>query len=371
MKFSDVSVAVAVLVIVLLIIVPLPVVLMDFFLILNIAGSLMIVLITLYVKKTLDFSTYPTVLLIITLFRMALNIAATRLILGNSGDAGQVIKAFGTFVVGDNIVVGLVIFFIIVIMQFIVITKGSERVAEVSARFTLDAMPGKQMAIDADLSSGIINESQAKERRQEVQEEANFYGSMDGASKFVKGDSIMGIIITFINIIGGILIGLLGVGGQVMSFEEVVRVYIVATIGNGICSQISALLVSTATGIIVTRSSTKEGFGRDVMRQMFNQKTLVFYVLAGMLAVLSFIPGLPTIPILLIAASVALWGYYRSKDEKKIQEEQIQDTAETVAAEKRKPESDGFCGVLNLLLSRWSSDTVCCRWWTLPRAETC
>jgi flagellar biosynthesis protein FlhA len=337
-KISDISVAAVVLGIVLLIIIPLPAVLMDFFLILNLALSLLIVLITLYTKKTLDFSTYPTVLLMITLFRVALNIASTRLILGNNGYAGSVIKAFGTFVVGDNLIVGLVIFFIIVIMQFIVITKGAERVAEVAARFTLDAMPGKQMAIDADLSSGLITEGQARERRQEVQQESDFYGSMDGASKFVKGDAIIGIIITFVNMIGGILIGLLGAGGKVMTFDEVINVFALATVGNGLVSQISALLISTATGIIVTRAATKESFGQDLTRQLFNQTT-VFYILAGMLALLSFVPGLPTIVILLIAAGIAFFGYYKTQNEKKKQEEEVKDTAEVTAAEKRKPES--------------------------------
>jgi len=338
-KISDISIAAVVLGIVLLIIIPLPVVLMDFFLILNLALSLLIVLITLYAKKTLDFSTYPTVLLMITLFRVALNIASTRLILGNNGDAGQVIKAFGTFVVGDNLIVGLVIFFIIVIMQFIVITKGAERVAEVAARFTLDAMPGKQMAIDADLSSGLITEAQARERRAEVQQEADFYGSMDGASKFVKGDAIIGIIITFVNLIGGVLIGLLGVGGKVMTFDEVISVYALATVGNGLVSQVSALLISTATGIIVTRAATKDSFGQDMARQMFSQSSLVFYILAGMLALLSFVPGLPTIVILLIAAGIAFIGYYKTQKDRKRQEEEVKDTAEVTAAEKRKPES--------------------------------
>jgi flagellar biosynthesis protein FlhA len=338
LKISDLTVAVVVLGIVLLIIMPLPVIFMDFFLILNLALSLLIVLITLYTKKTLDFSTYPTVLLILTLFRVALNIASARLILGNNGDAGRVIHAFGTFVVGENLIVGLVIFFIIVIMQFVVITKGAERVAEVAARFTLDAMPGKQMAIDADLSSGLITESQARERRLEVQQEADFYGSMDGASKFVKGDAIIGIVITFVNIIGGILIGLLGAGGKVMTFDEVISVYALATVGNGLCSQISALLISTATGIIVTRAATKDSFGQDVTRQLFSQTT-VFYILAGMLALVSLVPGLPTIVILLIAAGIAFIGFYRTQNEKKKQEEEVKDTAEIVAAEKRKPES--------------------------------
>ena len=337
-KISDIFIAVIVLGIVLLIIVPLPTWLMDLFLIVNITLALLILLIALYTKKTLDFSTYPTVLLITTLFRLSLNISSTRLILGNGGNAGNVIKAFGSFVVGDNLVVGLVIFLIIVIVQFIVITKGAERVAEVAARFTLDAMPGKQMAIDADLSSGLINESQARERRQEIQSEADFYGAMDGASKFVKGDSIVGIVITMINIIGGIIVGLMGVSGSTMAFDEVMQVYTLATVGDGLCSQIPALLISTATGIIVTRATTKDSFGQDVSRQMLGQP-IVFYILAAMLAMISIIPGLPTVPILLVAVVMPLVGYFKTKNVKKKEEAVQKDTAETTAAEKRKPES--------------------------------
>ncbi len=337
-KISDIFIAVVVLGIILLIIIPLPTWMMDFFLIINITLSLLILLITLYTKKTLDFSTYPTILLITTLFRLSLNISSTRLILGNGGNAGEVVKAFGTFVVGQNLVVGLVIFLIIVVVQFIVITKGSERVAEVAARFTLDAMPGKQMAIDADLSSGLINESQARERRLEVQQEADFYGSMDGASKFVKGDAIVGIIITLINIIGGILVGLLGAGGTAMPFDEVIQVYTLATVGDGLCSQLPALLISTATGIIVTRATTKDSFGQDVSRQMLGQP-IVFYILGGMLTLIAFIPGLPTIPILLVAAVLPIIGYNKSKNAKKKEEAATIETAETTAAEKRKPES--------------------------------
>ncbi len=334
-KISDIMIAVIVLGIVLLIIIPLPTWLMDFFLIVNISLSLLILLITLYTKRTLDFSTYPTMLLITTLFRLSLNISSTRLILGNGGDAGSVIKAFGSFVVGDNIVVGLVIFLIIVVVQFIVITKGAERVSEVAARFTLDAMPGKQMAIDADLSSGLINESQARERRLDIQREADFYGAMDGASKFVKGDAIVGIIVTLINLIGGILVGLLSGG---MDFNEVINVYLLATVGDGLCAQLPALLISTATGIIVTRAATKDSFGQDVSRQMLSQP-LVFYILGGMLALISLIPGLPTPLILVVAVVIPVIGYIKSKNSKKKEAEERVDVAETAAAEKRKPES--------------------------------
>lgn len=337
-KFSDILIAVLILAIILLIIVPLSPGLMDFFLIANISLSLLILLITLYTKKTLDFSTFPTMLLIVTLFRLALNISSTRLILGNGGDAGGVIKAFGNFVVGNNLIVGLVIFLIIIVVQFIVITKGSERVAEVAARFTLDAMPGKQMAIDADLNSGIIDENQALERRQEIQQEADFYGSMDGASKFVKGDAIVGIVITVINIVGGIIIGLTGAGGATMSFDGVIQVYTLATVGDGLCSQIPALLISTATGIIVTRSATPDSFGQDLSRQLFGQP-VVFFILSGMVALIGFIPGLPNFLLFTLAVILAIVGYVRISKTKKQEEQAIKEEAESSATEKRKPES--------------------------------
>jgi flagellar biosynthesis protein FlhA len=335
-KKSDILVAVMVLAVILLIIVPLSPDLLDIFLITNITLSLLILLTTLFTKRTLEFSTFPTVLLIVTLFRLALNIASTRLILGNGGDAGNVIKAFGQFVVGGNLVVGLVIFLIIVAVQFIVITKGAERVSEVAARFTLDAMPGKQMAIDADLSAGNINEDQARERRQDIQREADFYGAMDGASKFVKGDAIIGIIITVINIVGGIIVGLLG--AKAMAFDQVIQVYTLATVGDGLCSQIPALLVSTATGIIVTRAASKEGFGQDVSRQMFGNPTTL-YVLGAMLGLISLIPGLPKIPMLALAIILPIIGYTKSNKTKKAEAAEQKDVAETSAAEKRKPES--------------------------------
>lgn len=337
-KFSDILIAVLILAIILLIIVPLSPGLMDFFLITNISLSLLILLITLYTKKTLDFSTFPTMLLIVTLFRLALNISSTRLILGNGGNAGDVIAAFGNFVVGSNLVVGLVIFLIIIVVQFIVITKGSERVAEVAARFTLDAMPGKQMAIDADLNSGIIDENEARARRQEIQQEADFYGSMDGASKFVKGDAIVGIVITVINIVGGIVIGLMGTGGTAMSFDNVIEVYTLATVGDGLCSQIPALLISTATGIIVTRSSTPDSFGQDLSKQLFGQP-VVFFVLSGMIALISFIPGLPTMLLLILSIILAIVGYARINKKQKMEEQAIKEEAESSASEKRKPES--------------------------------
>ena len=337
-KGSDILVAVMVLGIVVLIIVPLTPAFLDMLLILNVSISMLVLLMSLYIKETLEFSTFPTMLLILTLFRLALNISSTRLILGNSGEAGNVIHTFASFVMGSNLVVGFIIFIIIVIVQFMVITKGSERVAEVAARFTLDAMPGKQMAIDADLNTGIINEGDAKKRREAVQREADFYGAMDGASKFIKGDAIVGIIITFINLIGGIVIGALGLGGKVMAIEQVLQVYALATVGEGLVNQIPALLVSTSAGIIVTRSASESSFGADLSGQLF-AKPQALYILGGMLTMLSFIPGMPTIPVLLIAGGLPLLAYLATSAKKKKEVQTVDDTAELAAQEKRKPEN--------------------------------
>ena len=292
----------------------------------------------LYARDILEFSTFPTLLLLLTLFRLSLNISTTRLILSNNGEAGNVIKTFGNFVVGSNLVVGLVVFLIIVIIQFIIITKGSERVAEVAARFTLDAMPGKQMAIDADLNAGIIDETKARERRSAIQKEADFYGAMDGASKFVKGDAIVGIIIVIINIVGGILIGALGLGGKTMAFDQVIQVYTLATVGDGLCSQIPALLISTSTGIIVTRSTGDETFGQDLTGQMLAKPELL-YMLGAMIGMLSLIPGLPKIPMWILAAALPFYGYSRANKKKKAEEDNQKVQAEHEAMEKRKPEN--------------------------------
>ena len=245
------AISLFVIVIVLLIIIPLNPFVIDIFFILNISLSLIILLITMDIKEALEFSIFPSLLLITTLFRLGLNISSTRLILTRQGEAGAVISAVGNFVLQGNIVVGVIIFLIIVLVQFIVISKGAERVAEVAARFTLDAMPGKQMAIDADLSSGLINEEEARMRRYKIQKESDFYGAMDGATKIVKGDAIMSIIITCINFIAGTIIGVVQSN---MPFSEVLKVYSIATIGDGLVSQIPALLISTATGMIVTRA---------------------------------------------------------------------------------------------------------------------
>ena len=250
-KIMSYSVVLFVLTVILLLIIPLPAGLVDVAIVINMALSMMILVITMSIHEPLEFSIFPSLLLITTLFRLGINVSTTRNILSNMGSSGQIIKAFGDFVLGGNVVVGFIIFIIILLMQFLVITKGAERVAEVAARFNLDAMPGKQMAIDADLSSGLIDEQQAKHRREKVQREADFYGAMDGATKIVKGDAIMSLITTGINLVGGTIIGMVMGGGE---FTTVLNTYSIATVGDGLVSQIPALLISTATGMIVTRA---------------------------------------------------------------------------------------------------------------------
>jgi flagellar biosynthesis protein FlhA len=298
MKLLNHVVSLFVILIIALIIIPLPASLLDMMFIINISLSLVILLLTMYIKQALDFSVFPSILLITTLFRLALNISSTRLILSHSGEAGQVIKTFGSFVLQGNIVVGFVVFLIIVLVQFLVITKGAERISEVAARFRLDAMPGKQMAIDADLNSGLIDEQTARKRREDIQREAEFYGSMDGASKFVKGDAIMSIVITFINFIGGLLVGMVQ-GGQ--SFGEVLNIYSIATVGDGLVSQVPALLISTATGMIVTRAASNSTLGADVSRQFSSQSMVVLLAGFGIFA-LNLIPGMPHPQLILFSA---------------------------------------------------------------------
>ena len=249
MKYGDILVAIMAILVILMMIVPLPTYLMDLLLVFNITFSLIILLISMNMERPLDFSIFPSLLLLTTMLRLSLNISSTRLILLN-GYAGRIIEAFGNFVVKGNPLVGFIIFLIIVIVQFIVITKGAERVAEVAARFTLDAMPGKQMSIDADLNAGVISESEARKRRQEIQQEADFYGAMDGATKFIKGDAIAGIIIAVINVVGGLITGVMFQGLELL---EAVNRYTLLTVGDGLVSQIPALLISTATGIVVTK----------------------------------------------------------------------------------------------------------------------
>ena len=335
LKISDVSDALLIMGILFIILLPLPLFVMDMLLIINITVALIIFLFAIYIKDPLEFSVFPTMLLIITFFRLSLNLSTTRLILGNGGDAGNVIKTFGNVVIGGNIVVGIIIFFIILIVQFMVITKGAERVAEVSARFTLDAMPGKQMAIDADLSSGAIDETMARERRQAIQHEADFHGAMDGASKFIKGDAIVGLIITMINIVGGLIIGVMTMGRPL---GEVANIFVLATVGDGIVSQIPALLISLASGIIVTRSGRDITFGGEVAGQILGQPFAL--IMGGVILILiSFIPGLPTVPMWILAVILVVVG--ATTRSKRIQETAVgeEDVAEAMAQEKRKPEN--------------------------------
>jgi flagellar biosynthesis protein FlhA len=303
MKFGDMVIAVVVVSIVIMIIVPLPSGLLDFLLTINITLSLVLLLISMYITEPLQFSIFPSLLLLTTLLRLSLNISTTRLILRDA-DAGQVIRAFGEFVVGGDAVVGFIIFLIIILIQFIVITKGAERVAEVAARFTLDAMPGKQMAIDADLNAGLINEIEAKERRKNIERAADFYGAMDGASKFVKGDAIAGIIITLINICGGLIIGIVQRG---MNLQSALSTYTLLTVGDGLVSQIPALLISTSAGIIVTKTASESNLGKEVTTQLFAQPKAM-YLAAGVLGALGIIPALPQLPLFTLAAVLLLSG---------------------------------------------------------------
>lgn len=302
LRFLNNGVAVFVIMIIALLIVPLPTQILDFLFILNLTLSLIILLMTMFINEPLQFSIFPSLLLITTLFRLGLNVSSTRSIFTRDGYAGEVIKTFGQFVIRGNVVVGLVIFLIIVLVQFIVITKGAERVAEVSARFTLDAMPGKQMSIDADLSSGIIDETMAKTRRETIQREADFFGSMDGASKFVKGDAIISIIITLINLIGGLVIGLVK-GGD---FAYVVSTYSIATVGDGLMSQIPALLISVATGMIVTRSASEADLNSEVIKQFTSQPRVL--IIAGCVMPTLIIIGFPPIQILIMTGLLLTLG---------------------------------------------------------------
>ena len=307
-KIAQVGVPAAVVSIVLMLVVPLPAAILDLLLVINITGSLLVLLVSMFAKRPLDFAIFPALLLVATMFRLALNVSSTRLVLLD-GYAGEVVEAFGAFVMGGSLVVGMVVFLILVVIQFIVITSGATRVAEVGARFTLDAMPGKQMAIDADLNSGLIDEETARQRRADVAAEADFYGAMDGASKFVKGDAIAGIIITMINLLGGFLTGVIQRG---MSLSEAASTYSLLTVGDGLVSQIPALLISVASGLIVTRSATSGDMGSDLVEQFGRQRSAVR--LGGASVVLmGLIPGLPMMPFVTVGGVVLLVGM-RMKD---------------------------------------------------------
>jgi flagellar biosynthesis protein FlhA len=302
-KYSDLVAAGVVVLIVVMLIVPLPAALLDLAITLNISLALAIVVATLYIPRAIEFSAFPSLLLLTTLFRLAINVSVTRLIL-LKGDAGHVVEAFGQFVVGGNVVVGLVIFLVLIVIQFVVVTNGAGRVAEVGARFTLDAMPGKQMAIDADLNAGQITEDQARQRRQDISREADFYGSMDGASKFVKGDAIAAVLITLINLIGGIIIGVMQQG---MPFSDAAQHFSLLTIGDGLAAQIPALLISVATGIIVTRAASDQDLGSDIAGQLSAQSNAPM-VAGVVVCAFALVPGLPKVPFLIIGSMFFLAG---------------------------------------------------------------
>jgi flagellar biosynthesis protein FlhA len=304
LKHTDLVAAVSVVVVVTMLIVPLPSMLLDLFITMNISAALAVVVATMYLNKPLEFSAFPSLLLLTTMFRLAINVSVTRLIL-TKGDAGSVVHDFGQFVVGGDIVVGLVIFLVLIVIQFVVVTNGAGRVAEVAARFTLDAMPGKQMAIDADLNAGLITDEQARNRRLEIAREADFYGAMDGASKFVKGDAMAAVIITGINLLGGIVVGVVQ---KHVGFSQAIHSYSMLTVGDGLAAQIPALLISVATGILVTRSASEKDLGSDLANQILRQKKAP--LVAGIVVCLfALIPGLPKLPFLFIGGIMAAIGW--------------------------------------------------------------
>ncbi len=324
------AISLMVVVIVLFLVIPLPAPVLDVLIILNISLSIMILMITMSISEPLEFSIFPSLLLVTTLFRLGLNVSSTRLILRDGGEAGIVIKAFGNLITQGNIVIGVLIFLIIVLVQFIVITKGAERVSEVAARFTLDAMPGKQMAIDADLSSGLIDEKEARMRRYKIQKEADFYGAMDGATKIVKGDAIMSLIITAINFVAGLIIGVVQGGSDIAT---VLNVYSIATIGDGLVSQLPALMISTATGMIVTRSVSDGSLNTDVISQFKAQPRAILST-GVILLLLGFFPGTPTLPLLLVGGVLSATGAVGNR---KMEEVRAQEIAQQSQAEQPSP----------------------------------
>ena len=330
LKNNDIVLAIGLVIIVCMMVIPLPAPILDILLTINISLAVVILLVCLYTQEPLDYSSFPTVLLIATLFRLGLNVSSTRLILLH-GQAGNVINSFGEFVVGGNYVVGFVIFVILVLINFMVITGGATRVAEVSARFTLDKMPGKQLSIDADLNSGLINEDQAKERRKKLERETDFYGTMDGASKFVKGDATAGIVITIVNIVGGLIIGIVQGG---LDIQTALTTYTILTFGDGLVSQVPALLISTATGLIVSRASGKEeSLSTDIKNEMFSDPR-VLGVVSGLLAFMGVVPGMPTLPFLLIATVIGIMAYFKVQE--KSQTKQTEEAKKQEAEQQEK-----------------------------------
>ena len=353
MNYSDMGITFMVVLIVAMMVIPLPTMILDIFLSLNVTFAVIILLTTFYINQPLEISAFPSILLVATLFRLSLNVSTTRLILLH-GYAGKLISAFGNFVVGGNYLVGGIVFLILVLIQFLVITKGAERVAEVQARFQLDGMPGKQMAIDADLGNGLIDEKTARERRKNVEREADFFGAMDGASKFVKGDAIAGLIITTINIIGGICIG---VFQQSLTLGQAAQKFSLLTVGDGLVAQIPALIISTATGILVTRSAGEENLGRDITRSLINNYRPLL-VGSFLLLSLTVVPGFPKIPFILLGSFLGLLGFWVFKGQKQ-QSEDAHSSEEKVKKDQNatpqqgedppKNESGSFDNVMKLL----------------------
>lgn len=339
----DLLIVVGIILIITMMVIPLPTYLLDFLLVVNFGLALLVLLITMNVREALEIAIFPTLLLIVTLFRLALNVSTTRHILLHA-DGGTMIQAFGDFVVGGNLVVGFVVFLILIIIQFIVITKGAERVAEVAARFTLDAMPGKQMSIDADLNAGLIDEEEARARRRKVEREADFHGAMDGASKFIKGDAIAGIIILLINIIGGFAVGM---GQHGFSLQEAMQRYTLLTIGDGLVTQLPALLISTATGIIITRAASEGNLGRDITGQVFSQAK-VLGIAAGVLLLFALVPGLPFIPFVFLAGLFGGLGFLITRKEAADSKQEETSESNQEAAGHRMLEVDDVRSVIQI-----------------------
>lgn len=340
MSARELPVVIGVVLIIVMLVIPLPSWLLSILIMINISLALLVLLVSMNMKEPLELSVFPSLLLVLTLFRLGLNVSTTRSILG-TGEAGGVVETFGHFVIGGNPLVGFVVFIILIIIQFLVITKGAERVSEVAARFTLDAMPGKQMSIDADLNAGMISEKQAIDRREKIQREADFYGAMDGASKFVKGDAIAGIVITLINILFGIIIGMLQMG---MSITEASQTFTLLTVGDGLVSQIPALMISTATGIIVTRAASTGNLSEDITRQLFAFPVML-YVTGGTIAALGLITPINDVITMPIAILLGVGGYYLSQAKNQAVREEMAPTEEELEDnEMKSPES-----VVNLL----------------------
>jgi len=328
-KHADIVLALGVMCILIVLVIPVPPALLDVLLAFNISFSIIILLTTLYISRPLELSVFPGMLLVVTLLRLSLNVASTRLILGEAF-AGDIINAFGTFVIKGNYVVGFIVFLILVVIQFVVITKGAGRVSEVAARFTLDAMPGKQMAIDADLNAGLIAEADARKRREDISKEADFYGAMDGASKFVRGDAIAGILITIINIIGGFIIGVLQKG---MPISEALTTYTLLSVGDGLVSQVPALIIATSAGLLVTRAASSANLGSEMSRQLMSRPKAIL-IASGILLFFAFMPGLPAIPFGILGVLIGITGITLSKVQRKAKKDARGDT------EVQRPEHD-------------------------------